>query len=57
MPQGPNALAAKTNSMSLIELQTYVVQGDKWMPKDVIDHLHAWWDDPPTTHTKNVIFN
>lgn len=27
-PPGVNKLAAKTNNMSLIELQTYIVEGD-----------------------------
>lgn len=52
-PPGVNKLAAKTNNMSLIELQTYIVEGDNWIQKDVIDHAHAWWDDPPHTQEGN----
>lgn len=48
-----NELAANNNSMSLIEFQTYTVEGDERLQKDIINHAHAWWDDP-LTHTKEI---
>lgn len=49
MPLGVNELAAKNNSMSLIEFQTYIAEGDERLQKvSLTMHMH---DGMTLSHT------